>query len=132
MTRKEARELMMQTIFQMDAQNNFDKDCGIEFFMGKNIGDQKNYLISTHENICNHLDEIDERINKYSRGWKTTRMPKVDLAIIRLAVSEILYIENIPTAVSINEAVDLAKIYGTEESPKYINAILGKVASENE
>ena len=58
-------------------------------------------------------------------------MPKTDLAIIRLAACEILYLENIPDAVSINEAVDLAKTYGTEDSAKYVNAILGKIAAKS-
>ena len=74
------------------------------------------------------LEEIDKIINESSKGWKTTRMGKVDLTLIRLAVYEIKYEEDIPTGVAINEAVELAKKYGTDDSPAFINGVLAKIA----
>ena len=66
-------------------------------------------------------------LEKYS-SWKLNRMPKTDVAVLRVSACEMVYL-NMPAAVSINEAVDLAKMYGTEDSAKYVNAILGKVAA---
>ena len=74
------------------------------------------------------LKEIDESINAAARGWKTSRMGKVDLTLIRLAVYEIKYEEDIPVGVAINEAVELAKKYGSDDSPSFINGVLAKIA----
>ena len=73
--------------------------------------------------------ELDEKINNASRGWKTGRMGKAELAILRLAVYEMLYDDEIPVKVAINEAVELSKRYGGEDAPSFVNGILGKIAS---
>jgi N utilization substance protein B len=86
----------------------------------------KEYLTSKTDSILAHLKEIDDAINDKSVGWKTSRMGKVDLAILRLAVYEIRYEEDIPEKVSINEAVELAKKYGTDDSSSFINGVLAK------
>lgn len=78
--------------------------------------------------IMKHIPEIDTLLNQTSRGWKTSRMAKVDLSILRLAVYEMKYDDTVPTGVAINEAVELAKHYGGAESPSFINGILGKIA----
>ena len=78
--------------------------------------------------IIDKLSDIDAAINEKAEGWKTTRMAKVDLTIIRLAVYEIKYDENVPNAVAINEAVELAKKFGGETSPAFVNGVLAKFA----
>ena len=75
-----------------------------------------------------HLAEIDEKLNATARGWKTSRMAKTDLAVLRLAVYEMFYDEAVPVGVAINEAVELAKKYGGSESYSFINGILGSLA----
>ena len=130
MTRTDARELMMQLYYQMDVNNDFDVNSSSKLFDGKRIKGQEDYCNNLHSLLCNKKSEIDEMINKYSQGWTTERMPKTDLAIARVSTCEILYLDDVPNAVSINEAVDLAKKYGTEQAPKYINAVLGKIAAE--
>lgn len=80
--------------------------------------------------IKDNKENIDELINKYAKNWTVNRMAKVDLAILRLAICEMLYIENIPTKVSINEAIELSKLYCDDKSPKFINGILGSIVSE--
>lgn len=82
-----------------------------------------------YENIEAHIAEIDEKINAIASSWKTDRMGKVDLAILRLASFEMLYDEHVPVGVAINEAVELAKKYGQDESPSFINGILAKMAN---
>ena len=91
-------------------------------------GGQEDYLKSVVESFCNNREEIDQLLNKNSKGWPVDRMAKTDLAISRLAVTEILFCHDIPKAVAINEAVELAKVYGTEQSSKFINAILKNIS----
>lgn len=76
------------------------------------------------------IPELDEAINQVSEGWKTSRMGKVELTILRLAWYEMSRDELVPVRVAINEAVELAKTYGGEDSPAFVNAILGKLAKE--
>ena len=73
------------------------------------------------------LEKADELINQYAKGWQTRRMAKVDLSLIRLALYEIRYDETVPDKVAINEAIELAKQYGGNDSPSFINGILGKI-----
>ena len=85
------------------------------------------YISGKCEDIVAHLAEIDEAIDAVAEGWKTGRMGKVDLTLIRLAVYEMKYDEDVPVGVAINEAVELAKKYGTDESPAFINGVLAKL-----
>ena len=82
--------------------------------------------------VIGHIPEIDERLNRVSRGWKTSRMGKVDLNILRLAAYELLFDDEVPTGVAINEAVEIAKKYGGDESASFVNGILGRIALEAE
>lgn len=81
------------------------------------------------EAILALIPELDEKINEVSEGWKTGRMSRVDLSIIRLALYEMAYDDEIPLKVAINEAVELAKKFGGDDSPAFVNAILGKLAA---
>ena len=87
----------------------------------------KTYIFEQVEKISEKLEEIDAKINEVSEGWKTGRMGKVDLTLIRLAVYEMLYEEDVPAKVAINEAVELAKQYGTDNSPSFVNGVLAKL-----
>ena len=77
-----------------------------------------------------NLNTVDEEISRFAVGWSLGRMNKVSLAILRLAVAEILYFDDIPASVSINEAVELAKKYGGDESPAFVNGVLAHVAGK--
>ena len=79
-----------------------------------------------------HFEEMDDMINEVSEGWATRRMNLVDLSILRLAIFEMFYDADIPVKVAANEAVELAKVYGGENSPRFVNGILGKIASKYE
>ena len=133
MTRKEAREFMMQVYFQMEACGDFDVNNKTDYMNQDRIDrKQRSYCNDLYSLLCNKKDQIDGRIEAHCTGWKLSRMPKTDLAVLRLAACEILYLDDILPAVSINEAVELAKKYGTDASPKYVNAILGKIAEDAE
>ena len=127
MTRAAARELLMQLIFQMGVQKDFSDELKNRFLRDYKINaKQKTYIDDMHRAIADNLEHIDALINKSSDGWSTERMAKSDLAICRLALGEILFAEDIPEAVSLNEAVNLAKKFGTDSSQKFVNGLLGK------
>ena len=79
------------------------------------------------KNVQAHIDEIDNIISENLQGWTMSRIPKVSLAVLRLGVCEILFIDDVPNGVAVNEAVELAKKYGTEDDAKYINGVLSSV-----
>ena len=149
MTRRTAREILVKIFYQADVNGSDDtaeytarlesaddiKDyldtCGDEEAQETSrIGDQLDFIKAVCFSWDMHRSDIDESIEKYSINWKLERMARTDLAILREAATEIKYIDDVPTAVTINEAVELAKLYGTENSPKFINALLGKIAAE--
>ena len=132
MNRKNARELMMTVLFQMDAQKDYDVNNFDNYIRGKKVGKEKEYCKSIFEFACGNMNQVDSLIKKYSKKWTIGRIPKADLAVLRLAIIEMLNEEEIkiPVSISINEAVELAKEYGEEASPSYINGILASVAKE--
>ena len=110
MDRRIIRENIMQFVYQMDVTENQATD--------------------TLNAIRDHISEIDKLISKNIDNWDINRLPKADLAILRTALAEILYVDSIPANVSINEAVELGKIYGDERSYAFINSVLGKINRE--
>ena len=90
------------------------------------------YIQEKYLTVREKLPLIDERLNSISEGWKTARMSRVDLAILRLAVYEMAYDEKVPTGVAINEAVELAKRFGTDASGPFVNGLLGRIARDME
>ena len=135
MTRRELRENVLKMLFRVEFHETEALPEQLQLFVEEleasyEKTDKKDwdYLTGKYQDICAHIPELDAAINEKASGWKTTRMAKVDLAIIRLAVYEIQFEEDIPTAVSINEAVELAKKYGTDDSASFVNGILAKFA----
>lgn len=91
------------------------------------------YAYALIEGVETHGEEIDGRLESISENWSVSRMPVMDLTILRIALFEMLYIESVPISVSINEAVELAKRFGGEEdSPRFVNGMLGNVARQLE
>lgn len=132
MSRRTARELAFKLIFQLEIQKD-DIDEQIEVFLDENQQDitdfnhkDRDYLQDVVKGTIKSIGEIDKDIEKYLKGWKINRISKVDLSILRLAIYEILNRDDIPSNVSINEAVEIAKKYSGEESGAFVNGILGK------
>ena len=128
MTRNDAREIMMQILYELDAQKALEEAKAEQLADERLPGDHAvrgGKLLSA---IVAQLDEIDDDINKYADRWKTSRMPKVDLAIMRLACGEMRFCDDIPVAVSINEAINMAKKYSTDNSARFIHGVLGAVS----
>ena len=93
--------------------------------------EENTFAFSLAQLTYENCEEIDKIINEHSVGWKVERLPKVSLAIMRLALCEILYVPSIPNGVSINEAVELAKKFSSQEDASFINGVLGKYVREN-
>lgn len=128
MTRNEAREIMMQILYEMDAQKALTEEKALQLAEDRLRGDHAKRGGELLSQTVTHLNEIDGDINKYASRWKTSRMPKVDLAIMRLACGELRYCDDIPEAVSINEAINMAKKYSTDNSARFIHGVLGAIS----
>ncbi|HAG69514.1 MAG TPA: transcription antitermination factor NusB [Lachnospiraceae bacterium] len=106
-----------------DAPSDDDDEIDSNFSEADNL-----YIRKKYEGIAGHLDDIDRALNEASKGWEISRMGKVELSVLRLAVYEILYDEDIPTGVAIDQAVELAKKYGQDGASAFINGILANIA----
>ena len=128
MSRKRARIGAMQALFSMDVNDDFSTDK-LDLFMENHEfqGDEVDYIKRTVPDILDKLDVVDETIEKNLKGWTMARLAKVDRQILRIAVYEFLFKDDIPKEVSINEAVEIARLYSSDEAPKFINGILGTI-----
>lgn len=126
--RSYAREQLMQLLFQMEVQNDFSdakKQSFIDIYMIN--ATEIEYFNQVYALVIKNKEEIDDIIRKFSKNWVFERISKVDLSIMRLSLAEIIYSDDVPNSVSINEAVEMAKKFGGENSGKFINGILGEV-----
>lgn len=132
MRRREQREHVFKLLFmtQFNSEKEMQDQLTVYF---DNLGEvdekDKETIEQKYRHVMEHLDEIDQILNDFSRGWKTSRMNRVDLTALRLSVYEMKYDEEVPTGVAINEAVELAKVFGGEDSGSFVNGVLGKIAS---
>jgi N utilization substance protein B len=127
-TRRFARELAMQALFSMDMNSAFSPEMLADyrscFPLNKRVGPYFERLTGGVLQYKNHIDKV---IEQYSSNWKVRRMACVDRNVLRLAVFELLYCGDIPAKVSINEAIDIAKKFGSSESGSFINGILDSI-----
>ncbi len=131
MTRKEERELAFTLIFEKIFNNEASIEEIVNNAVEARLIEENTFAFSVAQLTYEHCEEIDKIIEENSVGWRVARLPKVTLAIMRLALCEILYVPSVPTGVSINEAVELAKKFATQEDASFINGILGKYVREN-
>lgn len=125
MSRIETREAVVFFIYQFDFRSEtIDEQISIYVNSNEELKDDIEYFTNTVKGIVANRDSLDESISKYLKNWTLDRIPKLDKAILETAIYEISYNEEIPTGVAINEAVKLAKKYGTDDSYSYINGVL--------
>ena len=132
MTRKNARITAFKLLYQIDVQKE-ETDKIFEIFYGENeIDDEKakKYIENTVYGVCDNLTVIDEKISRLSVDRAVDRISKVVMACTRLAVYEILYCDDIPDVVSVNEAVEIIKTFESDESAGYVNGILANIIKE--
>ena len=131
MSRSELREHIFRMLFRIEFNNVEEmKEQEALYFelLGEISEENKAYILSKYAAVTEKQDEIDAILNEMSEGWKTSRMNRVDLTILRLATYEIKWDEEVPTGVAINEAVELAKKYSSDDGPSFVNGILAKVS----
>ncbi len=131
MTRRALREQVFLMLFRVEFHDAEELNEQIELYkeqLEECSEEDCAYIVNKFKGIVEKLEELDTAIGEASKGWKVSRMAKVDLALIRLAVYEMKYEEDVPVKVAINEAIELAKQYGTDDSPAFVNGVLAKLA----
>lgn len=131
MSRRQLREQIFKLLFRVEfnAPEDMPEQKELFFEETESVSEQdQKYIDEKYGKIMDVLPSIDAQINEKASGWTTERMGKVELTILRLAVFEILYDETVPASVAINEAVELAKKFGQDESPAFVNGVLAKFA----
>jgi N utilization substance protein B len=138
MSRKTARELAFKLVFGIEFQKNEDIDELINRLIEDSettpevvVGDQE-YIREVVKGVFKNQIDIDNSIKQHLKDWTLDRVLRTDIAILRIAIYELLYRDDIPYKVSINEAIELAKMYGEENSPSFINGVLAEIVSEKD
>ncbi|MEE1283306.1 MAG: transcription antitermination factor NusB [Acutalibacteraceae bacterium] len=127
MTRRQAREQAFILLFEKSFNTESSVEELLELAKELAMFEDDEFSSKLIHTACDNIEQIDEYISNNSKGWKINRISKVALAVIRLALAEILYIDDIPDGVTVNEAVELAKKYSTPEDASFINGLLGTV-----
>ncbi|MEN8908292.1 MAG: transcription antitermination factor NusB [Clostridiales bacterium] len=130
MGRRTAREIAMKLLYQLEIQKA-DRNDQIDFILSDNEISKsgQEYITDVVDGVTYNKHYVDKLIENYSKGWKLSRLSKVDLSILRLSIYEMKFRNDIPFNVSINEAVELAKRFSGEEAGAFINGILGKFSN---
>lgn len=129
MGRKKARDNAFKCIYQLEFMDDKNVEKLLEYCYdeNQNTDNEKEYIQKVVNGVVENLSIIDNNILKNLKNWTINRIAKIDLAILRLAIYEILYLEDIPAKVSVNEAVELAKEYGGTDSKSFVNGLLAKI-----
>ena len=135
MSRRELREQIFKLLFRIEFNSDEEMKAQWELFFDSpdevfSPEDEK-YIKDKYDQIYSRIEDIDRLINEKAKGWDSDRMGKVELTIIRLGVYEIMYDDDVPESVAINEAVELAKKFGQDKSHGFVNAVLAKFAQQS-
>jgi N utilization substance protein B len=139
-TRRKGRELALQILYQLDVQDRLSDEQALALFWQNFArtaeegapaseeldGEDREFANQLVRGVRQHLDELDAAISRASRNWRLERMARVDRNLLRLAVFELKHAKDVPPKVAINEAIEIAKRYGTAESPAFVNGILDR------
>lgn len=132
--RREARKRVLEVLYQREIASGTSKKIPKRSDHLRKLKEDNllpDFSLKLLEGIFNNQRKIDKLIRDYADRWAIERMPILDRNILRIGIYEILFENDIPSSVSINEAIELAKIYGTSESSKFINGVLGKIARDS-
>lgn len=131
--RRRGRECALQVLYTMDVTGMPLKECWESFGASRKAPEKAvSFARELAEGVRSHLKEIDAAITRHAENWELSRMAAVDRNILRLAAYELLFSEDIPPKVAINEAVELAKAFSTAVSSKFVNGILDKIKTDKE
>ena len=129
--RSKARKRALDVVFAAEARGRGPR----EFLAEQVEGGERpanDYTVVLVEGVADHLGRIDELISTYAEGWSLERMPAVDRNVLRLGVFEVLWSEDVPDAVAVSEAVNLARDLSTDESPAFVNGVLGNIVRDKD
>jgi N utilization substance protein B len=133
MKRRELREHIFELLFRIEFNSSEEMPEQMQLFFDglDELGEQdQSYMEEKYRRIVEKLPELDRRIEETAKSWRISRMGKVDLTILRLAVYEMEFDDDVPVGVAINEAVELSKKFGGDDSPAFVNGILGKIGKK--
>lgn len=130
MNRHEAREAALGLVFEKAFKPLEETDKLYELAKLERELEEDEYVRRVTNGVFENLERIDSLIEASAKGWKINRMPKVSLALMRICVYELIFEADIPTNVSLNEAVELAKKYDGDDAPAFVNGVLNKIAKE--
>ncbi len=129
-SRHKAREIALQALYEIDSTDHKAEEVTNHLLMEKVLDDEHaSFARELISGVLEHKAEIDEKITSFAKVWPLPQMSAIDRSILRLAIFEILIDNKVPVKVAINEAVELAKTFGSESSPKFINGVLGSVSA---
>lgn len=141
MKRRLAREIIVQSLYQME-MNDVDSAEAVEMLIAEaseenetehvitDEAELKAYVVLHVNGVWEHKVAIDDMLEHYLKGWQMSRLSRVNRQILRLATFEMVFADDVPAKVAVNEAIDLAKHFGTEDSGKFVNGVLGKMIQE--
>ena len=138
MKRRELRECIFQLLFRVEFNRQEEMPEQADLYLDDIREEQtvqekdESYILEKYSRIAEELPKIDAMLDEASKGWKISRMGKVELTVLRLAVYEMKFDEDIPEKVAINEAVELARKFGGDDAPAFINGVLAKLAVKQE
>lgn len=130
MDRKKAREYTFVILFQYKFQPEEVSEIIADFFENYDAKKQEDYIKGTVEGVVEHINEIDEKIIEYAKGWTIDRINSVSLAALRLGTYELMFSKGVPAPVAVNEAVNIVRKYGGEETLGFVNGILGSIQKQ--
>lgn len=129
-TRSELREKAMVILYQVDILKNNNVEFSVENLIEENLEVDNEFVRNIVYGVITHIDSLDELANKYMKDWSINRIDKTGAAILRIGLYEMLYEDETPNVVAINEAIELAKKYSDDNVRKIINAVLDKVNND--
>lgn len=141
MKRRLAREIIVQSLYQME-MNDVEVTEAVEMLIEEAADENetervitdetelRNYVVAHVNGVWEHKMAIDDMLETYLKGWQMSRLSRVDRQILRLATFEMIFASDVPAKVAVNEAIDLAKHFGTEDSGKFVNGVLGKMIQD--
>lgn len=132
MTRTEARKAVLDLLFEREFRLDEANEEIFALSCENREIESDEYVKQVYFGVCENLATIDETINRNAKGWKASRLSKVSRSILRLCIYEMLFVESIPALVSINEGIELAKLYEDEKARPFINGVLNSVKNEIE
>ena len=131
MSRRKAREFALQILFQEDLSGSEPEEGETVFWQVHAAGNSREYATELFRHVVENDDQIDELISRFARHWRLERIASVDRNVLRMAIAEFLFTDT-PNVVVINEAVEIARKYGSERSPEFVNGILDAIREELE